>query len=66
MENYCAFSQNHKCIHWTDYEVTRFELEEASTLCHENWNEIQRKESYIQLLQNLLRENNISFPTEFE
>ena len=43
MENYCAFSKNHKCINWTDYIATRYELEEANTLCHGNWIEIERK-----------------------
>ena len=33
MENYCAFSKNHKCLNWTDYELTRYELEEAGSLC---------------------------------
>lgn len=32
MENYCAFSKNHKCLNWTDYELTRYELEEAGSL----------------------------------
>lgn len=49
MENYCTYSNNHKCILWTDYEVTRYELSEANALCHENWNEIQHKEKYIKL-----------------
>jgi len=40
MENYCAFSKNHKCLKWMDYELTRFELEEADALCHGNWIEI--------------------------
>ena len=47
MENYCAFSKNHKCINWTDYIATRYELEEANTLCHGNWIEIERKNEYI-------------------
>lgn len=29
MENYCAFSKNHKCLKWTDYQLTLFELKEA-------------------------------------
>lgn len=41
MENYCAFSKNHKCINWTDYITTRYELEEANSLCHGNWIEIE-------------------------
>ena len=50
MENYCAFSKNHKCLKWMDYKLTRTELEEADSLCHENWIEIQRlykKNQYI-------------------
>ena len=43
MENYCAFSKDHKCILWLDYEITRQELEECHTLCHGNWIEIERK-----------------------
>ena len=41
MENYCAFSKDHKCILWLDYEITRQELEECHTLCHGNWIEIE-------------------------
>lgn len=66
MEDYCAFSNDHKCILWTDYEITRFELEESHTLCHGNWIEIERKYKYIQILQELLSENNIPFPEEYE
>ena len=43
MENYCAFSKNHKCIKWNDYIITKHELEEADSLCHANWIEIERK-----------------------
>lgn len=43
MENYCAFSKNHKCILWTDYEITREELSECHTLCHGNWIEIGKR-----------------------
>lgn len=64
MENYCAFSNNHKCVLWTDYDVIRYELSEANALCHENWNEIQHKEKYIKLLQKLLSDNGIEYPTE--
>lgn len=62
MENYCAFSKNHKCIKWDDYELTRYELEEADTLCHGNWIEIQHQYEYIQLLQSLLDNDQISYP----
>lgn len=47
MENYCAFSKNHACLKWLDYVITRQELEEADSLCHGNWIEIQRKNQYI-------------------
>lgn len=66
MENYCAFSKNHKCMLWTDYELTRLELEEATELCHGNWIEIQRKHDYVQALQKLLKEHDIVFPDEFD
>ena len=52
MENYCAFSKNHTCLKWLDYVITRQELEEADSLCHGNWIEIQRKNQYIQPLLN--------------
>ena len=64
MENYCAFSKNHKCINWTDYEVTRYEPEEANSLCHSNWIEINELYEYIQLLQNKLDEAGISYPKQ--
>ncbi len=62
MENYCAFSRNHKCVKWTDYEVTRHELEEADQLCHGNWIEIQRLSDYINDLTCILKENGIGYP----
>lgn len=55
MTDYCAFSKYHKCIQWTDYEITRYELEEANELCHGNWIEIQHQREYINLLQETLR-----------
>ena len=62
MNNYCAFSNNHRCIKWTDYEITRAELEEADSLCHENWSELKRYQQYIKTLQNILEENGITYP----
>ena len=47
MTDYCAFSKDHKCIKWTDYELLRHELEEADELCHNNWTEIQYLWEYI-------------------
>ena len=64
MENYCAFSKNHKCIKWIDYELTRQELEEADSLCHGNWIEIQRLSERIHLLETLLSEAGIDIPDE--
>lgn len=65
MNNYCAFSKDHKCMKWTDYELTRFELEEADELCHGNWIQIQHQREYIELLQDTLKRNGIDIPTEF-
>lgn len=64
MENYCAFSKNHTCIKWLDYMLARQELDEADTLCHGNWIEIQRKTEYIQILQAILDKHHISYPVE--
>lgn len=65
MTEYCAFSKDHKCIKWSDYELTRFELEEADELCHGNWIEIQHQREYIEVLQNTLKHNGIDIPSEY-
>jgi hypothetical protein len=65
MTDYCAFSKEHKCIQWTDYELTRQELEEANELCHGNWIEIEHQREYIDLLQDTLRKNGIDIPPEY-
>ena len=62
MENYCAFSKNHKCLKWADYQLTRYELEEADSLCHGNWIEIQHLRDRIRILETLLTEAGIDFP----
>ena len=62
MNDYCAFSKSHKCLKWTDYELTRYELEEADELCHFNQIEIQKLNDYIELLQSLLDKNEIEYP----
>ena len=62
MDNYCAFSEDHKCLKWEDYELTRHELEEADNLCHGNWIEIQRLYDYIDELKKILDENDIESP----
>lgn len=64
MNNYCAFSKGHKCVKWTDYKLTRFELKEADELCHSNWIEIQRQREYIELLQDTLKQKGIDIPSE--
>ncbi len=62
MNDYCAFSKDHKCLKWEDYELTRHELEEADTLCHGNWIEIQRLQGYIAVLKEILNEKGIDYP----
>ena len=62
MNNYCAFSKKHKCLKWMDYELTRMELEEANSLCHENWIEIQRLYKRIDILETLLNDAGIEIP----
>ena len=65
MTNYCAFSKDHKCIKWEDYQQMQLEVEEADETCHGNWIEIQRKERYIEALQMILEENNLHYPSEW-
>ena len=65
MEDYCAFSKDHKCLKWEDYELTRHELEEADALCHGNWIEIQQLRDYIEVLKEILDENGIEYPEIF-
>ena len=62
MNNYCAFSDNHKCLKWNDYELTRHELEEADELCHGNWIDIQRLQTRIIVLEEILKEAGIEIP----
>ena len=57
--NYCAFSKDHKCIQWMDYELTRHELAAANELCHGNWIEIQHLREYIDVL------HGIEIPVEY-
>ena len=64
MNNYCAFSKNHTCLKWIDYQFTRHELEEADTLCHGNEVEIQRLYRKIDILEALLREVGIDIPDD--
>ena len=62
MKDRCAFSKDHICLKWEDYELTRRELDEADRLCHSNWIEIQRLYKYIDALRSILDENNIDYP----
>lgn len=62
MNNYCAYSNNHKCLKWTDYELTRMELEDADDLCHGNQLELDHMREYILVLQDLLAQNGIDYP----
>lgn len=65
MTNYCAFSKNHKCLKWMDYQLTRFELEEAEETCHGNWIEIQRLQGRVDQLEHLLEQAGIKIPDEY-
>lgn len=62
MKIYCAFSQDHKCLKWEDYQLTQHELEEPDALCHDNWIEIQRLYAYIDELKSILEKNHIDYP----
>jgi hypothetical protein len=64
MNNYCAFSKEHNCLKWTDYELTRYELEEADDLCHSNWIVIQYLQDRVDQLEQLLRNSGIEIPPE--
>ena len=64
MNDYCAFSKDHRCIKYADYELTRFELEEADQLCHGNWIEIQHLQDRIDLLERLIKDAGIEIPLE--
>ncbi len=66
MKNHCAFSKNHSCPLWTDYELTCYELEEANSLSHSNWIEIEHQYKYIQTLQKILSDNDIPYPNEYD
>ena len=62
MLNYCAFSKDHKCIKWEDYQLMMQEIEEADELCHGNWIEIEKQYNYILELQKILDDNGIDYP----
>lgn len=62
MDKYCAFNEDHNCLKWEDYELTRHKLEEADALCHGNWIEIQQLRKYIAVLKDILDENGIEYP----
>lgn len=62
MLDYCAFSKDHKCIKWEDYQIMMQEIEEADELCHGNWIEIEKQYNYILELQKILDEHGIDYP----
>lgn len=62
MHDYCAFSKDHKCIKWDDYQILLQEIEEADSLCHGNWIEIEKQYNYIRELQSILDEHGIEYP----
>ncbi len=62
MNNYCAFSNNHQCLKWTDYQVTRYELEEADELCNNNQTEIASLHKRVDQLEQVLLEHGIIIP----
>ena len=62
MLDYCAFSKDHKCIKWEDYQILLQEIEEADSLCHGNWIEIEKQYNYIRELQAILDEHGIDYP----
>ena len=62
MPDYCAFSKDHKCIKWEDYQIMLQEIEEADSLCHGNWIEIEKQYNYILELQKILDEHGIDYP----
>ena len=49
----------------TDYNPVLY-LEEANSLYHGNWIEIERQYKYIQTLQKILSENDIPYPNEYD
>lgn len=55
MNDYCAFSKDHKCLKWEYYLLPRQELQEADDLCHGNRIEIQRLYEYIDELKDFLK-----------
>ena len=65
MSDYCAFSKNHRCIKWIDYQLLLTELEEADELCHGNCIEIQHQRDYIDKLQTIMKEHGIAVPSEY-
>lgn len=59
MNNYCAFSNNHQYLKWNNYQVTRYELEEADELCHCNQLALASLQKRVMQLERLLVEHGI-------
>lgn len=49
---------------WTDYQVTRYELEEADELCHCNQLGLTSLRKRVAQLEQLLVDHGISIPDE--
>ncbi|MGF7012657.1 hypothetical protein M2145_002982 [Lachnospiraceae bacterium PF1-21] len=64
MTDYCAFSKEHLCLQWTDYQLLCFELEEAQILCHGNWIEINNLHRRVELLEETLKMAGVAIPEE--
>lgn len=58
MRDYCAFSKDHKCPKWIDYQQTRQELEEADEVCQGNWIEIEHLQRYQLIIEDLYLQKN--------
>ena len=62
MSSLCPLNPEQICTNWIDYEVTKYELEEADELCQLNQQEIQKLKEYIHKLQFILNINEIAYP----
>ena len=64
MSKMCPFIHRHVCDIWTDYSISRFELDEAEELCHSNWLEIMALRDRIDLLESALKEAGLPIPQD--
>lgn len=66
MNNFCTFSNNHQCLKWIDYQITRYELEEADELCRCYQMELASLQKRVTQLEQLLVNHGILIPDEPE